>query len=81
MVSIYYKCHKIKFKRGGLYTDSPNWIINKKASMNPKNKDDGCFQYATTIALNFDEIKNDQRRVSNIKPFVNKYNWDGIKCL
>ena len=49
--------------------------------MNPKNKDDGCFQYATTIALNFDEIKNDQRRVSNIKPFVNKYNWDGIKCL
>ena len=21
---MYYKCHKVNFKRGGLYTDSPN---------------------------------------------------------
>ena len=24
-------------------------------------------------------MKKDPQRVSNIKPFINKYNWDGIK--
>ena len=47
--------------------------------MNPKNKDDKCFQYTTTTALNFEEIKKDPQRVSNIKPFMNKYNCDGIE--
>ena len=28
--SLYYKCHKINFNRGGSYADSPDWIINKK---------------------------------------------------
>ena len=25
-----YKCHKINFKRGGSYIDSPDWINKKK---------------------------------------------------
>ena len=33
---LYYKCHKINFKRGGLYIDSPDWIKKKKATINPK---------------------------------------------
>ena len=36
----------------------------KKATINPTNKDDLCFQYLTTIALNFDEVKNDTLRMS-----------------
>ena len=67
------------FKRDGSYLVSPDWIKKKKATMNPKNKDDKCFQYATTTALNFEEIKKDPQRVSNIKPFMNKYNCDGIE--
>ena len=58
---------------------STDWINVKKAKINLKNKDDLCFQYLTTIALNFDETKNDAIRVSSIKPFINKYNWDGMK--
>ena len=27
---LYYKCHKINFKRAGLYIDSPDWIKTKK---------------------------------------------------
>ena len=27
---LYYKCHKINFKRGGSYIDSPDWIKRKK---------------------------------------------------
>ena len=50
----------------------------KKATINPKNTDDKCFQYPVTIALNYREIKRNPERVSNIKPFINKYNWKGI---
>ena len=31
-----------------------------------------------TIALNFHDIKKDPQIVSNIKPFINNYNWEGI---
>ena len=39
--------------------------------------DDKWFQYAT-VALNYEEIKWNPERVSNIKPFINKYKWKGI---
>ena len=31
----YYKCHEINLNRGGSYTDSPDWIKNKNAIINP----------------------------------------------
>ena len=37
---MYYKCHKINFKRGGSYIDSPDWIKNKEAIIDPKTEDD-----------------------------------------
>ena len=55
---LHYECHKINQNRGVLYTDSPDWINNKKAAINPMNKKyDKCFQYAVTIALNHEKIK------------------------
>ena len=45
----------------------------KKITINSKNFDDKCFQCATTIALNFEEIKKYQRKVASIKPFINNY--------
>ena len=69
---------EVNCKREGLYIDSPDWIKKKKATINPKNTDDKCFQYAVTVALNYGEINWNLERVSNIKPFINKYNWKGI---
>ena len=37
---MYYKCHKVNFKRGGSYIDSPDWIKNKEAIIDPKTEDD-----------------------------------------
>ena len=54
---LYYKCHRIKLKHGGSHIDSPDWIKKKKAAINPKSPDDKCFQYAVTVALNYEEIK------------------------
>ena len=53
---LYYKCHKINFKRGGSYIDSPDCIKKKKTTINLKNTDDKCFQYAVTVLLNYEEI-------------------------
>ena len=75
---MYYKRHKVNFKRGVSCIDSPDWIKKKKATINLKNTDDKCFQHAAIVALNYEEIKWNPERVSNIKPFMNKYNWKGI---
>ena len=72
---MYYKCHKVSFRCGASYIDSLDRIKKKKATINPKNKDDKCFQYAVTVELKFGEIQPHLKTISNIKPFMNKYKW------
>ena len=55
---LYYKCHKISQNCGRSYIASPDWIKNKKVSINPINKKDNiCFQYTVTVTSNHEEIK------------------------
>ena len=75
---LYYDFNKTSINRGGCYIDYPKWLKDKKSTINPKNNDGKCFQYALTLALNLDKIKKDSQRVSKIKPFVEKYNWEDI---
>ena len=71
---LHYHLQKTSLKRtGSSYIDSPEWLKNKKATINPKNNDDNCFQYALTVALNYQNIKKDPQKISKIKPFINKY--------
>ena len=72
--SLYYKLHKISLNRGGSYIDSPKWLKNKKATINLKNNDNKCFQYAVTVVLNYKNIKNNPERLTKIKPFIDQYN-------
>ena len=48
---------KKSVSRGGTYIDSPKWLRNKKGTINPKNNDDKCFQFALTVALNYEQIE------------------------
>ena len=64
-----------------VYIDSPQWLKNKKSTINPKNNDDKCFQYAVTLPLNLNSIDNHPERISKIKPFINKYNWKDIPAM
>ena len=75
---LYYDFNKISLNRGGSYIDSPEWIKNKKSTINPKNNDYKCFQYVVTVLLNHDKINRDLQRVSKIKPFIDQYNWNDI---
>ena len=74
--------HLQSLKRiGSSYIDPPEWLKNKKATINPKNNDDNCFQYALTVALNYQSIKKDLQRISKIKSFINQYDWKEIRRL
>ena len=52
-----YKLHRVHLRRGGSYIKSPEWLANKKGTINPKNKDDDeCLRWSTIYALNYNEI-------------------------
>ena len=75
---LYYNFNKISISRGGSYIDSPKWLKDTKSTVNKKNNDNKCFQYAVTLALNIDKINDHPARISKIKPFIEKYNWKDI---
>ena len=65
--------------RDGSYIDSPSWIKNKRATINPKSADYKCLRDATVAALNYEKIRNHSERISNLKPFFDQYNWNRIE--
>ena len=61
---LYYHLQKRSLKRiGSSNIDSPKWLKNKKATINSKNNDNNCFQYALTAALNYQNIKPPRKNI------------------
>ena len=56
---LYYHSNKISLNR--TWRSMNEWL--KKATINPKNNDNNCFQYALTVALNDQNIKKDPQRI------------------
>ena len=73
---LHYKCHKRN--RGGSYIDSPDWIKNRKATINLVNVDDQWFQSTATVALSPEKIGKNSQRISKTETFMYKCNWKGI---
>ena len=60
-----YKLHKVSLKRGASYIESPEWLLYKGATTNPKNENaDECLRLSITSALNYNEIK--KKELENI---------------
>ena len=75
-----YHLHKISLNRGSSCINSPKWLKNKVATINPKNtRDNECFKYAIIAALHHQEIVRDPQRISKLKPFIDSYNWKDIE--
>ena len=55
---LYYHFQRIDIRRGESYIMSPDWIANKKATINRKNeKDNECFKWSIIAGLNYNKIK------------------------
>ena len=61
---LYYDFNKTSIYRGGTYIDLPKWLKDKRTTINPKNKDNKCFQYAATLALSFDKINKEYLKLN-----------------
>ena len=83
IIMIYlYKCHKINPSFDGSYVDVSDLTKTQIATINSINKKDNkCFQYAVTVALNREKIGKHAERIAKIKPFINKYKWEEINFL
>ena len=75
---LHYNPHKISLNRGGSYIDSSKWLKYKKATINPKNNDENCFQYVLTVVSNYEQIKKDPQAISKVKLFIEQYDWKEI---
>ena len=75
---LYYDLNRKTISKGGSYIESPKWLKDKKCCINQKNNDNKCFQYASTLALNINSIDKHHQSITEIKPFIDNYNWNDI---
>ena len=71
--------HQLNLTRGSSYIPLPQWLANKKAIINPRNKDQECFKWAVIAASRWEEIGKEPQRVSNLKKYEVDFNWSGLK--
>ena len=57
---------------------SLGWLRSKKEAIINGDND---FQNALYDALNYQNIERDPQRILKLKPYINKYNWEGIEFL
>ena len=55
---------------------SLGWLKSEKESIINGNND---FQNALNIVLNYQNIETHPARILRLKPYINKYNWEGIE--
>ena len=60
----YYDFNRVSISKGGSYIEYPKWLKDKKSTVNQKNNDYKCFQYAITLTLNFDKVTTHPERIT-----------------
>ena len=55
---------------------SLSWLRNKKETIINGDND---FQNALDDVLSYQNIERDPERISKLKPYIIKYNWEGIE--
>ena len=56
--------------------NSSGWLKSKNKTIISGDND---FENALDDALNYQNIKTNPERISKLKPYINKYNWEGIE--
>ena len=76
--------HRLNLTRGSSYISLPDWLMKKKAIINPRNSDMECFKWAIIAAMKWEEIGNNLERISKLKRYENEFDWNGLEfpiCL
>ena len=69
--------HQLNLTRGSSYLPLPDWLVRKKAIVNPHDDNKECFIWSV-IAVEKVGMK-DPQRVSNLRKFTDNYNWSGLE--
>ena len=69
--------HHLNLMRCSSYLPLPDWLVSKKAIVNPHNDDKECLKWSVIAAENVG-MKNPQR-VSNLRKFIDNYYWSGLE--
>ena len=56
--------------------NSSGWLRGKKETIIIGDND---FENALDDSLNYQNIEKHPERISKLKPYINKYNWEGIE--
>ena len=71
--------HRLNLTRGSSYVPLPDWLMKKKAIINPKNSDMECFKWAVITAMKWEEIGNNPERVSKLRRYEGDFDWSDIE--
>ena len=71
--------HRLNLTRGSSYVPLPDWLMKKKAIINPKNSDMECFKWAVIAAMKWEEIGNNPERVSKLRRYEGDFDWSDIE--
>ena len=69
--------HQLSLMRASSYLPLPDWLVRKKAIVNPHNDDEECFKWSV-ITVEKVGMK-DPQRVSNLRKFTDNYDWSGLE--
>ena len=69
--------HQLNLTRGSSYLPLPDWLVSKKAIVNPHNDDEECFKWSVITVENAG--MKDPQWVSNFRKFMDNYVWSGLE--
>ncbi len=79
IINVNFKLREYKPLSGSSYIELPEWIYNKKATINIKNEDQKCFKYCLQYHKHKNEITHRPERVSWYSKWNNDYDFSNIK--
>ena len=69
--------YQLNLTRGSSYLPLPDWLVKKKATINPHNDDEECFK-CVVIAVEIIGMK-DPQRVLNLRKSTDNHDLSGLK--
>ena len=69
--------HQLNLMTSSSYLSFPDWLVRKKAIVNPHNNDEECFKWSVITAENIG--MKDPQRVSNLRKFTDNYDWSRLE--